>query len=168
MKHSQDKHESDIPRPTHDRYVDDYIEDRTHWLSHVCSQTKKEPENLEHHDLVDLIALYNKQADGLTRAQQKKLFVLEKRFVVKGFILDKAYSVDAQSEYFACFYLADMLLELASQNDLNALNSGIRLLDYAKSMSDENSTLFQPTIAEQTLRKELTLVASLSGRDHDV
>lgn len=166
IKHSLNKHESDIPKPTDGDFVSEFISRRTSWLNELTGEKQSDffDQALDD-ELVTLLAIYDLTPQQWNEKQQKTIFTLEKRFVVRGYVVKERRLTnlpeshfEQQCEFWACIYLSSALLKLASDNDLNALNSSIRLIDHAYLLFLTIDKLSRTEVIKNTVALELLTV----------
>lgn len=140
IKNSQNKHESDIPRLDIDSTVETFCANRDVLLSKLkeIKQCDKQisviPLDIKIKSLYEVIL-----KKELARSEVEFVFTIEKRFILTGNIYLKKNQETTAKVTDSYVYLAAILLSFFTKNqDVNALNSAVRLNDKVSSLSDES------------------------------
>jgi hypothetical protein len=172
VKSSLGKHESDIPTielgdilpnfiARHRQMLDDAVPLDTHVQLDTVKDANSVHCRLKHikHEMSHL---------GLTTTSLKYLFSLEKKFVLHGKLYCH-YSEDfklgsgSTTQPDIYIYLAYLLFNVCEvKDDLNALNSAIRLLDESGELIRQGYTLSDVELLEKSLSLEESLLKGLS------
>ena len=172
IKHSLDKHESDIPPIEIGNVLTFFLEKRQ--LAVVLARGKCKPQFQNNHDnntyavLPKLLAI--KKAMKTTQLDQKScdyLFRLEKKFVLRG-VVHSHYNHDMVATTDDAFIpdiyslLALIFMELFQQNkDLNALNSSIRLIDKCCELIAQGHDVLSEDELEECINMEAKILNGL-------